>query len=888
MSVICQCPSCKSKYQVGDQYAGRTVKCPKCSAAVAVPAVAQPASPTGGAVVAPAVAQPASQSATASKTSSAGGTAKAASPPISAKAELPQAQAVSRAEVPPAAAAPAASSPAKIPRPVTVSPADSATDDQDADGEPPADDVFGFLSAEPAEPKRPAGSKQRPAATVAKQASDEAEPADDGLGFLAEGPAGAQRPAATVAKQSSDEAEPADGLASISALAARSSKGVPAYYPKKKKKGFPGWVIPTIAGVGVGAIVLIAAIFYLNSNSPTKGGSNATASTPPGGKGSGKAASGPKVPVLHIDWPESSRAGGSLLVNGSKTDLPMKGPIEIPLPPSKDQYRFHLERPGFKPKEFARVIQEDDNQAISDWEPLEAKGIDWEQDFDVAKKTAASEHKNVLIFFDASDSKESSYASSRFKEAVVKRKEFQERTDKGYVCVYIDNPKNAEAQNEVKDADRNRKLTEKFHISVFPTVVVLDPRGKPQPFGIMDGYSINGVSAFLEILDKWDADGKTLHELLAKTGNGAGNSDLVGETLDFLQMNHLERFYHGTINELTARLPAGEGRKVTKEMAQTWMRRFKLAANNSDQAKKVVDEFDQFIKNRTFQDHEMGAALHLAAAGLLTQLNLRKEAAEHCKDGLALQPHDSRTRTILKQLSQYLNHEPGKPFLMPVGSGSGFCVVQGNYVLTCHHVIHKAKQIQIHLNDDEERYPATLVGDDEAGDMALLKIDLPAAKSLAPIPLAATVPKLGEEVCVMGWPGDLSQNVSLTLTRGIVSTLVGPNDDERMIATDCKATHGDSGGPLCSANGVVGMISRGSSGEATAYGLSIPVDRLRRFVLAKLPADAKKPPTPAVEAGLRLSDRADVFQHSVVYFENLQEINHRASRGEQQGSEPEK
>ena len=41
MSVICQCPSCKAKYQVGDQYAGRTVKCPKCSAAVVVPAVAQ-------------------------------------------------------------------------------------------------------------------------------------------------------------------------------------------------------------------------------------------------------------------------------------------------------------------------------------------------------------------------------------------------------------------------------------------------------------------------------------------------------------------------------------------------------------------------------------------------------------------------------------------------------------------------------------------------------------------------------------------------------------------------------------------------------------------------------------------------------------------------------
>src|SRR5579871_6199236 len=41
MSVLCQCPSCKAKYQVGDQYAGRKIKCPKCSAAVNVP-VAEP------------------------------------------------------------------------------------------------------------------------------------------------------------------------------------------------------------------------------------------------------------------------------------------------------------------------------------------------------------------------------------------------------------------------------------------------------------------------------------------------------------------------------------------------------------------------------------------------------------------------------------------------------------------------------------------------------------------------------------------------------------------------------------------------------------------------------------------------------------------------------
>ena len=43
MSVICQCPSCKAKYQLGDQYAGHKIKCPKCSAVVEVPGTPRPA-----------------------------------------------------------------------------------------------------------------------------------------------------------------------------------------------------------------------------------------------------------------------------------------------------------------------------------------------------------------------------------------------------------------------------------------------------------------------------------------------------------------------------------------------------------------------------------------------------------------------------------------------------------------------------------------------------------------------------------------------------------------------------------------------------------------------------------------------------------------------------
>ena len=93
--------------------------------------------------------------------------------------------------------------------------------------------------------------------------------------------------------------------------------------------------------------------------------------------------------------------------------------------------------------------------------------------------------------------------------------EFVERADKDYVCVYIDNPEHDAAKAKVHDAAQNKKVTGDFEITVFPTVVVTDPRGRP--FGVMDDYTLNGVSAFLPLMNKWEADGKTLFDLLEKS-----------------------------------------------------------------------------------------------------------------------------------------------------------------------------------------------------------------------------------------------------------------------------------------------------------------------------------------------------------------------------------
>ena len=300
------------------------------------------------------------------------------------------------------------------------------------------------------------------------------------------------------------------------------------------------------------------------------------------------------------------------------------------------------------------------------------------------------------------------------------------------------------------------------------------------------------------------------------------------------------------------------------------MRQFGLAAMNPDDLKKVVDAFDQWKKTRTFKDHEMAAKLHMAAAFILWRVNLRPEAAKKCKEGLAFQPHDPLRAVLARAVraatsaANLDNHALARQFR------DGLLRRPGQ--LRAHQPPRhpRRKGDQAHLNGDQERYPAKLIAGNEAGDMALLKLELPDGKHLKPIPLAGNGAKIGEDVYVMGWPGVISENSTLTLTKGVVSTLPGPNDEKRMIATDCKVNQGNSGGPLGSFGGIVGMVSAKTT-QGESYGIAIPVERLRKFLLEKLPPDAQElPPPPASATNLKLSDQAESFAPSVVFVENLQ------------------
>ena len=155
--------------------------------------------------------------------------------------------------------------------------------------------------------------------------------------------------------------------------------------------------------------------------------------------------------------------------------------------------------------------------------------------------------------------------------------------------------------------------------------------------------------------------------------------------------------------------------------------------------------------------------------------------------------------------------------------GSGFIITDDGYILTNHHVVQGADEIEVRLND-RRYFAAKVIGSDEASDVALIKIeanDLPTVKIGKSSQL-----KVGEWVLAIGSPFGFDYSV----TAGIVSAKGRslPRDNYvPFIQTDVAINPGNSGGPLFNLEGeVIGINSQIYSRTGGFMGLSfaIPIE----------------------------------------------------------------
>lgn len=177
---------------------------------------------------------------------------------------------------------------------------------------------------------------------------------------------------------------------------------------------------------------------------------------------------------------------------------------------------------------------------------------------------------------------------------------------------------------------------------------------------------------------------------------------------------------------------------------------------------------------------------------------------------------------IFRDLFEY-GGEQSPPTRKVRSSGSGFVISKDGYILTNHHVVDQAQEIQVVFADRSE-YKATIVGTDRRSDLALLKID---AKRLDALVFADSDSlKVGAWVLAIGSPFGLDYSV----TAGIVSAKGRslPTDQGEnyvpFIQTDVAINPGNSGGPLFNLEGeVVGINSQIFSRSGGSIGLSFSI-----------------------------------------------------------------
>jgi S1-C subfamily serine protease len=169
------------------------------------------------------------------------------------------------------------------------------------------------------------------------------------------------------------------------------------------------------------------------------------------------------------------------------------------------------------------------------------------------------------------------------------------------------------------------------------------------------------------------------------------------------------------------------------------------------------------------------------------------------------------------------------------GTGSGFFYDEAGHIVTNHHVVEGASEIEIILADGT-RAPARVIGSDAYSDLAVLRADGLTREQIRPLPLGTTKDlKVGMLVIAIGNPFGLDR----TMTTGIISALGRTLEREdqaalgEVIQTDAAINPGNSGGPLLNLRGeVIGVNTaiQSPSGGSVGIGFAVPADTVARVV----------------------------------------------------------
>ena len=150
----------------------------------------------------------------------------------------------------------------------------------------------------------------------------------------------------------------------------------------------------------------------------------------------------------------------------------------------------------------------------------------------------------------------------------------------------------------------------------------------------------------------------------------------------------------------------------------------------------------------------------------------------------------------------------------PNGSGSGFIVGEGKYVITNFHVVDGAKRIAVR-NGTGKATEAIVSAYSKDYDLAILELKDPYPKKFAIDSKDFADPKIGSDVISIGYPGIGLTFEQPTITQGIVSKVL--SDQEGIFLTTAAINQGNSGGPIFNLNGKLVGVSFASLDKLNVF-----------------------------------------------------------------------
>ena len=145
--------------------------------------------------------------------------------------------------------------------------------------------------------------------------------------------------------------------------------------------------------------------------------------------------------------------------------------------------------------------------------------------------------------------------------------------------------------------------------------------------------------------------------------------------------------------------------------------------------------------------------------------------------------------------------------LIPIGAGTGFFISNRGHIVSNNHVVGVCRKVVTKING--KKYDLDILATDKVNDLGIVKANFRPSTYL---PIKSDGANLGEDIVAFGFPlaGKLSDSVKIT--KGIVSSLSGPENNYSQIQIDAALQPGNSGGPVLNMNGeVVGVASAGLS-----------------------------------------------------------------------------